>query len=225
MPMPQVNDLDQYSDEYLLESHSNGRPLAGQGPDEVATELARRGVKVDSLGKGSSVFAQYELPDTPLRRGISKIGLFIGSVVLASLITQIFASAYIGRVLSVALLVVAGIAWLLNLVSRYSEKDKAKQDEVKLGLSPLMLAAADGDIQLVQQLIATGADVNETTKDGTTALMYAARNSHAQVIHLLIAANANLNAKSKSSSTALSIAERFGNQDVIKVLSKAGGEA
>ena len=39
------------------------------------------------------------------------------------------------------------------------------------GMTPLMIAAAQGETAIARMLIAAGADVAATTEDGTTALM------------------------------------------------------
>ena len=46
------------------------------------------------------------------------------------------------------------------------------------GFTPLLFAAADGDIELAETLIAAGVNVNETGVDGTHALPYAIVNGH-----------------------------------------------
>ena len=56
-----------------------------------------------------------------------------------------------------------------------------------------MLAAQNGLTALVTNLLANGADVNQTTGIGETALMRAARNGHETVVATLIEAKADVN--------------------------------
>jgi ankyrin repeat protein len=56
----------------------------------------------------------------------------------------------------------------------------------KGGLTPLLFAARDGDLEGVKMLVAAGANLNATTGIGETALMLAARNDHtATALYLL----------------------------------------
>ena len=58
----------------------------------------------------------------------------------------------------------------------------------------LVAASEDGDVQLVNELIADGADVNYVNAgDGSTALMVSAEVGHTQVVAVLLAANADAN--------------------------------
>jgi hypothetical protein len=56
----------------------------------------------------------------------------------------------------------------------------------KLGLTPLMEAAQEGDIQLAEKLVSKGANVRATDKAGRTAVMLAARNGHKDMVHVLV---------------------------------------
>jgi ankyrin repeat protein len=51
--------------------------------------------------------------------------------------------------------------------------------------TPLMRAAAQGRLDLVEQLVENGADVNEKTKDGWTALLCAADSDSLEIIEFL----------------------------------------
>jgi ankyrin repeat protein len=71
------------------------------------------------------------------------------------------------------------------------------------GTSPLMVAAASGEVAAVRVLIDHGADVN--AKDGVraqTPLMYAAASNRAAVIELLVSKGADIKATSKVSDLA-----------------------
>ena len=72
------------------------------------------------------------------------------------------------------------------------------------GATPLMFAAFYGDVALIRELLAHGADVNARTDGGTTALMWAA--SDAEKARALIDRGADVNARSADGRTALMIA-------------------
>jgi quinoprotein dehydrogenase-associated probable ABC transporter substrate-binding protein len=89
--------------------------------------------------------------------------------------------------------------------------------------TPLMLASANDASELVQALLAKGADVNARNTGGVTALMMAAANGHADMVGLLLHAGANVQAQTDRGDTALSIARAKKDEKVIKVLGEASG--
>jgi ankyrin repeat protein len=73
----------------------------------------------------------------------------------------------------------------------------------KPGITALMKAAANADIEKLKALVAATKVVDETDSSGWTALMYAAASSHSEPVQLLLAAGANPNHKSFSGDTPL----------------------
>ena len=65
-----------------------------------------------------------------------------------------------------------------------------------LGLTPIMWAAASGEINAVMFLMQNDASVNETafSKSGETALHFACNNGHYRLVRLLLDLGANVNA-------------------------------
>ena len=55
------------------------------------------------------------------------------------------------------------------------------------GQTPLMLAASHGRVNMVQELLAHGANVNAHDYDGSTALMCACEHGHAEIVGVLLA--------------------------------------
>ena len=83
----------------------------------------------------------------------------------------------------------------------------------KPGVTPLMKAAVNADIESVKRLLATTKDVDAADSSGWTALMYAAASSHSEPVKLLLAAGANPNHKSFAGGTALMASAISGSFD------------
>ena len=62
-------------------------------------------------------------------------------------------------------------------------------------MTPLHWAAVGGHKDVVELLLAHGAEVNARYSDGYTPLHYAAANGHKDVVELLLANEADVNAK------------------------------
>jgi len=73
----------------------------------------------------------------------------------------------------------------------------------KPGLTPLMQAAAKGDIDALQAELSAKVDVNGQDASGWTALMYATRAETVEAMRILIDAGANPNARSHIGQTAI----------------------
>ncbi|WP_257295102.1 ankyrin repeat domain-containing protein [Endozoicomonas sp. YOMI1] len=84
--------------------------------------------------------------------------------------------------------------------------------------APLHYAAAQGQQEAIDALIARGADVNARTKDGKTPLHCAAAQGHQQAIGALIARGADVNARTKDGRTPLHCAAAQGHQEAIDAL-------
>jgi uncharacterized protein len=74
------------------------------------------------------------------------------------------------------------------------------------GLTPLVFAAREGDIESVRILLDAGADVNQTTEYGWTALLTATQNRYYQLGKLLLDHGADPNIANKGGWTPLYIA-------------------
>ncbi|MBI5970679.1 MAG: ankyrin repeat domain-containing protein [Deltaproteobacteria bacterium] len=82
----------------------------------------------------------------------------------------------------------------------------------------LLIAAKNGDIVAVGNLLDKGADVNARNKDNLTPLMLAAQNGHVDVVKALLAKGADVNAKANDNKTAQSRAERGNHPEAAKLL-------
>lgn len=101
------------------------------------------------------------------------------------------------------------------------EGASAKDDE---GATALTAAAEAGDVDLVQKLLADGADVNSHDGDGWTALMSATAAGHRQIVELLLSAGADVNAKTNFGLTALMSAAGSGRTEVVELLVEKGAD-
>ncbi len=89
------------------------------------------------------------------------------------------------------------------------------------GESPLMLAALKGQLELANQMVKKGADVNKT---GWTPLHYAATTGQLAVIRLLIENHAYIDAESPNGSTPLMLASMYGTPEAVKLLLDEGAD-
>lgn len=210
-------DLDALSDEYLLERHSYGATAGPFARQAIEVELKRRGVAVPTEASDVPQLAKYELPATRLRSVLRTAGLLLGALI-SSAIAQQLARTTLGLVITGALLAYAAYDWIK---SAPTEAEAFERRVRRAGLTPLMLASAEGNARLTSQLLSEGADPNETTADGTTALMYAARNDRADIIVVLRQAGADVSARSRAGSTAAMIARRFDHKAAEQALTRS----
>jgi uncharacterized protein len=89
---------------------------------------------------------------------------------------------------------------------------------IESGLSPLMIAARNGEIQITRALIAFGADVNLRNDDGTTALMLAARHGNTEVANMLLKAGADADLRNKRGYTSADLARMFKHDQTLNLL-------
>jgi TonB family protein len=94
------------------------------------------------------------------------------------------------------------------------------------GTTPLMTAAAKGNIASVSRLLRGGASVNQADRDGYTALHRASHCGDIRVIKELIAAGADVNARTKENVTPLLISIDMGcpKPEVTMTLIEAGAD-
>ena len=82
----------------------------------------------------------------------------------------------------------------------------------------LLVAALEGNVEVVQTLLAHGANVNVTHSYGWTALFYAAQGGNVEVVQTLLAHGANVNVTDSDGWTALFNAAHDGNVEVVQTL-------
>ena len=89
------------------------------------------------------------------------------------------------------------------------------------GYSGLMLAASDGDFNIVKVLINGGADINIQDKNGFTPLIAAARQKHGYIVKALIDAGAKIEIQTKEGKTTYDYACESNNLEIQELLKSA----
>jgi Ankyrin repeats (3 copies)/Ankyrin repeats (many copies) len=93
--------------------------------------------------------------------------------------------------------------------------------------APLYYASLLGILEIVERLLAAGADVNAAAAHyGRTALQAASRGGHLQIVERLLAAGADVNAATaRFGRTALQAASGYGHLEIVERLLAAGADA
>jgi uncharacterized protein len=89
------------------------------------------------------------------------------------------------------------------------------------GESPLMMAVFKGQVQLAEQMIKLGADVN---KPGWAPLHYAATAGNVPLVSLLLVNYAYIDAESPNKTTPLMMAAHYGTPGAVKLLLEEGAD-
>lgn len=92
------------------------------------------------------------------------------------------------------------------------------------GLTPLLRAAAEANVQILREIIAEGGNLDATTRDGNNALWLACKRDGVEAIELLSAAGANVHHRNPDGSTALIYAASAGKTEVVALLLALGAD-
>jgi uncharacterized protein len=105
------------------------------------------------------------------------------------------------------------------------------------GMTALMMAAAEGNSDIVEILLDRGVDVNQKSRSGGTALMWAATGNpedHLRTsklasgklatVQALLGKGAFVNAQDYDGMTALMVAAKAGNSDIVRALLQRGAD-
>uniref|UniRef100_A0A667XN04 Kinase D interacting substrate 220 n=1 Tax=Myripristis murdjan TaxID=586833 RepID=A0A667XN04_9TELE len=111
-----------------------------------------------------------------------------------------------------------------NLAAVKAHLDKFKEVDSRgdNGLTPLMVAAEQGSLEIVRELIRRGANVNLDDVDCWTALISAAKEGHIDVVRELLENNANLEHRDMGGWSALMWAAYKGRTTVAHLLLEKG---
>ncbi len=92
------------------------------------------------------------------------------------------------------------------------------------GMSPLMMAALKGELALVEELIALGADPNHVNDDDHHALWFACVHGDTNLVKLLIDHGANVDNQNVNGATCAIYTASTGKLEVLKILVEAGAD-
>ncbi|KAG5982843.1 hypothetical protein E4U55_001250 [Claviceps digitariae] len=92
------------------------------------------------------------------------------------------------------------------------------------GWTLLRTAAVCDNIDMIDLLLAHGADVNATDDDGWSALLHAARHRRRDAVEALLCHGADHSATNRFGSTALHLASIEGNVDIVNLLLTSGAD-
>jgi ankyrin repeat protein len=85
-------------------------------------------------------------------------------------------------------------------------------------------AAHAGNVEAMEQLLETGADIDAKDQHGQTALMLAALRGHTAGVRFLASRGAGLDHTAKFHLTALMLAVVGGHADIVRALAEAGAD-
>ncbi|MFT7802843.1 kinase D-interacting substrate of 220 kDa-like [Arapaima gigas] len=110
----------------------------------------------------------------------------------------------------------------LSAVKAHLDKFKEVDGRSDNGQTPLMLAAEQGSLEIVQELIRRGANVNLDDVDCWTALISSAKEGHVDVVKELLESGAYIEHRDMGGWTALMWAAYKGRVEVAKILLENG---
>jgi rhodanese-related sulfurtransferase len=109
-------------------------------------------------------------------------------------------------------------------LQKYGFEHGNLNSRIENGMSPLMVAAKDGNTEVLWELLESGADVNLLNDDENPALWFACFNGNPAIINMLIEYGAKVNSQNVNGATCLIYASSAGKFDVVKTLVEAGAE-
>jgi ankyrin repeat protein len=114
-----------------------------------------------------------------------------------------------------------------SVVNLSALNDLAESDyqERRRGNTPLIMAAARGDLSEVVRLVMAGAFVNVRNNMGATALTGAATGGFLDVVDYLLRHSASVNGRASNGATALLYAARNGHVETVQRLLRSGADA
>ncbi|KAI9668917.1 MAG: hypothetical protein M1829_005229 [Trizodia sp. TS-e1964] len=90
--------------------------------------------------------------------------------------------------------------------------------------TPLMVAAANGDVETIKRLLKVGADIEAASNNGETALMLGASKGHLDVVKILLGSGANIDATNGKGWTTLMVSVREKDEKTVDLLLSNGAD-
>jgi len=84
----------------------------------------------------------------------------------------------------------------------------------------LFKASACGNLDILKELLAEGADINIISQNGYTPLHRASQNGHTVIVDFLLSNGANATIESKDGETPLTLAVKNGRNEIVAILRK-----
>jgi uncharacterized protein len=103
--------------------------------------------------------------------------------------------------------------------------DPNKRNAKSNGNTPLIQACSLGNIEVVKQLIGTGADVNYPSAEGDYPIYFAIRSGNYQLVQLLVREGAHIEVRDETGRSPLQWALFYKNEELISILKKAGADS
>ncbi len=116
------------------------------------------------------------------------------------------------------LIYAGGTGDISKIESLLSEKVDVNAKTKDVGMTALMFAAINGQIEAMQRLIAAHANVNVRGYKGVTALMLAAQRGQLRAVQVLLAAHADAKAVTGGGLTARLFAEQAHHEEIARIL-------
>ncbi len=194
-----------------LQMENNGKVLACKDGGTKTVTVSINADQIEYLGNYNSC-----REGTSERDGIYKITVR-GNEVLTdtesrSINGELFDAATSGDLVKAKNLILRKAD--LNFTARKLSDDGSYID----GWTTLMSAVVNGHVEMVQLLVASGADVNMKDSNGATGLWLAANSGNLPIVRILVTKGAALNDQNAGGLTSLMIATVGGHYDVVKYL-------
>ncbi len=111
-----------------------------------------------------------------------------------------------------------------EIAEQLYQVDKVNINKVNAGMTPLMLAASRGSLEIIDLLFTHGADPNKRGSAERTALQYAVEKNHVEVAKRLLSYGADIDAFDNGRLTPLVMAADRGFTDLALILLEKGAD-
>ena len=116
-------------------------------------------------------------------------------------------------------------AGMIKEVALFLEAGFSPDSKDKSGVPLLCLSARNGNLEIIQMLLRSGANVDQLAEDRhCSAIIDAAMGNYKDIVKVLIEAGADVNIQSKDGQSALIVAAGSGDEETAEMLFKAGAD-